>query len=194
MPRRYEQKVRAARQEQTRSRIVDAAIELHEAQGPARTTVTEIAERAGVGRLTVYRHFPQEEHLLEACSTAYLQREPPPDPGRWLEREDPRDRLSAALTDTYAYHRATAPMMRRVLADVGDEPVLAPYHAHWRAAADVVARAWAAQGSRAVLLRAAVGHALAFSTWDSLTAGQGLDDDQARTLMLRLVAAVSETR
>lgn len=195
MPRRYEQKLRAERQEHTRSRIVDAAIELHEAQGPARTTVTEIAARAGVGRLTVYRHFPEEAHLLDACSSRYLERRPPPDPARWLDIADPRERLSTALGDTYAYHRATATMMRHVLADVGDEPVLEPYHAHWRAAADAIARAWRARrGRRAVLLRAAIGHALAFSTWDSLTSAQGLDDEQARALMLGFVDAVAAAR
>src|SRR6476620_7794449 len=68
MTRRYELKRRAERQDETRQRIVDATIELHQTIGAAQTTVSEIAKRAGVGRVTVYRHFPDEETLFNACS------------------------------------------------------------------------------------------------------------------------------
>lgn len=189
MSRRYELKARAERQDQTRRRIVGAAIELHESVGPARTTVTAIAERAGVGRLSVYRHFPDEASLLAACSGAWFEQHPPPDPARWRAIPDPRERLRAALRETYAYHRATEAMISRALADVGDQPSMAPYHHHWREAADTVAAVWKAGGKQRRRVRAAIGHALSFTTWRSLTTEQGLDDAEAVELMLRLVAA-----
>jgi AcrR family transcriptional regulator len=186
MTRRYELKARAERQDQTRSRIVEAAIELHEAIGPARTTITQIAERARVGRLTVYRHFPDEPALLAACSGLYWERNPPPDPAAWRRVSDPAERLRMALRESYAYHRQTEPMIARVLADVGEEPVMAPYHEHWRRAADAVAAAWPVRGRQGRLLRAAIGHALSFSSWRGLTRGQGLSDDEAIELVTRL--------
>jgi AcrR family transcriptional regulator len=187
MTRQYELKARAERQAQTNRRIVEAAIELHEAIGPARTSITAIAERAGVGRLSVYRHFPEEADLLGACSTLYWERNPPPDPEAWRRIADPVERFRVALQESYAYHRRTEPMISRVLADVGEEPVMAPYHEHWARAADCVAAAWRLRGRERRRVRAAIGHALAFATWRSLVREQALSDDQAIGLMLRLV-------
>ncbi len=90
MARAYQLKRRAERQDETRQRIVDAAIELHQTIGPAATTVTEIAQRAGVGRVTVYRHFPDELTLARACSGQYFERHPAPDLERWRAIADPR--------------------------------------------------------------------------------------------------------
>jgi AcrR family transcriptional regulator len=179
-------KQRAERQQQTRQRIVDTAIELHQSLGPAHTTVTEVAQRAGVGRLTIYRHFPDEASLLTACSTHYLTLNPPPDPTAWKRIPEPRDRLRTALTDSYAYHRRTEPMLGNALRDVGDHPIMDPYHDHWRRAAEVLSTGWGARGRRHRLLRAAIAHALAFQTWRSLVRDQRLDDDDAVELMLRL--------
>lgn len=185
--RRYELRVRAEQQERTRQRIVEATIALHQAVGPARTTITAIAERAGVGRLSVYRHFPDEQSLLAACSGLWWQRNPPPDPDTWRTIADPTERLRTALRESYAYHRRTEAMISHVLADVGDQPVMAGYHAHWARAADAVAAAWPVRGREHRLVRPAVGHALAFTTWRSLTTDQGLDDDSARELAARMV-------
>src|SRR5438128_5426225 len=107
MSRSYQLKRRAARQDQTRQRIIEAAIELHQTIGPAATTVSEIAERAQVGRVTVYRHFPDELALARACSGKYFERNPAPDPARWETIADPCDRLRTGLSAPYAYHRAT---------------------------------------------------------------------------------------
>ena len=167
---------------------------LHETLGPARTTVTAIAEQAGVGRLSVYRHFPEEADLYAACSRAYWERYTPPDPSQWREIPDPSERLRVALQESYAYHRRTAPMIGRALADVGDQPHMTPYHQHWRDAANVVASGWKMPGHAGRRTGAAVGHALSFSTWQSLTQDQGLTDRQAIDLMICLVTCSTNSR
>jgi len=188
MPRAYRLKHRAERQDETRQRIVEAAIELHRTVGPAATTVSEIAERAGVGRVTVYRHFPDELTLVRACSGLYFERHPLPDPEFWREIPDPVERFRTALRNVYAYHRANDAMFTHVLADVRDHEVMTPYHAHWEQAADVLVAPWRARGRRRALLRAGIGLALSFDTWRSLTRDYGLTDDQAIAVALRLVA------
>jgi AcrR family transcriptional regulator len=186
MTRPYQLKRRAERRDETRERIVEATIELHQTIGPAATTVSEIAERAGVGRVTVYRHFPDEATLSRACSGRYLERNPLPDPERWQTIADPEERLRAGLAETYAYHRANEAMFGHVLADARDHPVMVPYHAHWERAADVLAAPWRARGRNRALLRAGIALALGFDAWRTLTREQKLSDDQAIELMLRL--------
>jgi AcrR family transcriptional regulator len=186
MSRRYEQKKRAVRQEETRRRIVDAAIHFHETVGPAKTTITEIAERAGVGRLTVYRHFPDELTLTWACSGLYWERNPFPDPEPWRKIDHPQDRFRQALRESYSYHRRTEQMMTRALADLPNSPVIKPYIDHWSGVVDVVSAAWGFRGRKAMVLKAAVGHALGFQTWQSLVRHHGLTDKQAVELMIRL--------
>jgi AcrR family transcriptional regulator len=186
MTRPYRLKQRAERHDQTRHRIIEAAIELHQTIGPAATTVTDIAERAQVGRVTVYRHFPDEPTLARACSGLYFDRHPAPEPDRWRATADPVERLRTALSETHAYHRATEAMISHVLADARDHPVMAPYHAHWRHAADVLAAGWRVRGRRRTMLRAGIALALSFDTWRTLIREQRLDDDQAVELMVRL--------
>jgi AcrR family transcriptional regulator len=182
----YQLKRRAEQRDRTRQRIVEAAIELHQTIGPAATTVSEIAERAGVGRVTVYRHFPDEATLARACSGQYFERHPAPDPDAWRAIPDPEERLRTGLRETYAYHRATEAMMTHILADARHHAVMAPYHAHWEHAADVVAAAWKLRGPSRTLLRAGIALALSFDTWRMLVREQGLTDEQALEVMLRL--------
>jgi len=193
MARSYRLRQRAERQDETRQRIVDAAVELHQTKGLTATTISDIAERANVGRVTVYRHFPDEESLVGACSGQYFERHPFPDPTQWGSIEDPLAKLRRGLRETYAYHRETEPMMSRVIADARDLPIMAPYHVHWQRAADVIVAAWPVKGRRKVLLRAAVGLALSFDTWRTLIRDQGLTDDQAIELMARLTDKDSPT-
>ena|ERR1700693_3461288 len=186
MARQYNLKARADKQDETRQRIVEAAIELHQTIGPRATGVSEIARRAEVGRVTVYRHFPDELSLARACSGQYFERNPAPDPDRWLAIRDPHERLRTALSDVYAYHRTTKAMMSHVLSDARDHEVVGPYHAHWRRATDVLMRAWPERGKSRKMLRAAIGLALSFDTWRSLTGDGGLTDEQAVAVALRL--------
>ncbi len=184
----YKLKQRAASQEQTRQRIVEAAVELHQALGPSATTVSDIARRAGVGRVTVYRHFSDEAEILGACSGLYFQRHPPPDPESWRAVEDPVERLRIGLAEAYAYHRETEAMITPVLADIPEHEVVQPYHELWSRASDVLLEPWRARGRRRTLLRAGIALALSFHTWRQLIREQELSDEQAIELAMRLVS------
>src|SRR5688572_29167088 len=113
MPREYRKSKRAEKEEETRLRIVEAAVQLHGEVGGAGATATAIAERAGVGRVTYYRHFPDERSLLQACTGHYLGLNPPPDPRPWMEIGDPDQRTRTALEALYAYYGRTEKMLLR---------------------------------------------------------------------------------
>lgn len=191
MPRSYKLSKRAENQEETRVRIVEATIALHQAVGGPSTTVSAIAEHAGVERATVYRHFPDERALLQACTGHYLQQNMPPDPSRWAQIEDAEQRLHSALTEIYTYHRRTEVMMARAAIDVPQMPVLrevlAPMFAYWAMARDILVAPWPGEKDDRHLLAGAIGHAISFQTWQSLAREQGLEDDEAVTLMMRMV-------
>jgi len=187
MTRRYELKRRAVLQNETRQRIVDATIELHRTIGAAQTTISEIAKRAGVGRVTVYRHFPDEETLFFACSGYYFSAHPFPNIERWREVADPLERLRQGLRETYAWHRENAEMISMALAEARDLPLMAAYHAFWDRAAETLATAWRPRGRRRSNLKAAIALALSFETHRTLTREQQLTDEQAIELMTRLV-------
>lgn len=191
MARKYEMKRRAERQEETHRRITEAAVELHQALGPANTTISAIAERAGVQRLTVYKHFPDERALLAACSSHYAVANPAPDPDEWARIADPEERLRRALAETYAYHRRTEPMMTRVLRDAQIHAptmeVTVPYLQHWDRAKYALVAGWGAEDQRLKTLLAALGHALDIWTWRSLVREQGLTDEEAIELMVGMV-------
>jgi AcrR family transcriptional regulator len=178
---------RAKSEEDTRQRIVDATIDLHRAVGDAGTTISAIAERAGVGRVTVYRHFPDERALLSACTSHYMGQNPPPDPSPWEALADPGERLTTALDGLYAYYRRNEDMLARAEQDSASNPILAelmqPFAEYQAAVRDLLARE--RQGDPLVV--AAIGHAVSFGTWRSLTRSQGLDDSGAAKLMHDLV-------
>ncbi len=187
MARRYQLNQRAKSQAKTRQKIVEAAIELHQAKGPAATSMRDVAERAGVGTVTVYRHFADETELLGACSGTYFQRHPFPDLGSWEAVPDPRERVRLGLRQSYAFHRETEPMMSRVIDEMRDLPIMEPYHAYWRSAADMLLGAFPETRRRDGKLKAGIALALRFETWRLLSQQQGLDDDQAIELMMHLV-------
>lgn len=192
MARSYQLKRRAERQDETRQKIIEAAIELHQAKGLAATSMSDIAARANVGRVTVYRHFPDEEALVGACSGQYFERHPLPDPEPWKAIKSPIERLRQGLHETYVFHRETDAMMSRVYTEARDLPVMGPYHAHWRRAADILVAGWSLKGRRKALLRAAIALALEYETWRTLIQDHRLTDDQAIELMLRLTCDCSE--
>ena len=178
----------------THRRILEAIVQLHEERGPAATTISAIAERAGVQRLTVYRHFPDERTLMRACSSHWRDRHPTPDPASWAGLEDPRDRLRAALSALYAYYRDGRNMLANVLEDEDEVPALAevmvPFHDYLREVAASLATGWGVQPQTQRRLRAAVGHAVRFSTYRSLAA-EGLSSEDAAGLMAGFVSGVA---
>jgi AcrR family transcriptional regulator len=193
--RKYEKKARAEAEAQTRRRITESAVELHGSLGPARTTMSAVAEHAGVRRSTLYRHFPDERALFGACSAHWAEENPPPDITRWEKIKDPDERLDVALEELYAYYRRTEDMLDNLLRDEATVPVVAelfaPFHQFLAMATEILMRGRGLRGNAAKRTRAAIGHALAFRTWEDLTRSQGLDDGQAVALMSALVGSAS---
>ena len=183
----YRMQKRAELEEQTRLRITESAVALHQELGPARTSISAIADHAGVRRSTVYRHFPDEEALFDACSSHWGAMNPPPDPGAWAAIEDPAERLRTALRELYAYYDRTEDMYTSLLRDELLVPAvhnrLADFHGFLRAIQDVLMAGRATRGLPKRRTRAAIGHALAFPTWRSLTREQGLAGADAVALM-----------
>jgi shikimate kinase len=170
----------------TRQRITRAAVELHGTIGPAATTMSAVADRAGVTRATLYRHFPNATELFAACSAEYLTAHPRPDPTRWAAQSDPTRRLAVALGEIYAYYRSTESMRANLLRDIAALPpaIAAGVAGLPDTMRDVLAGGWPDEPGS--LRWAALGHALAFETWRSL-AREGLDDRRAASLMASFV-------
>jgi AcrR family transcriptional regulator len=193
--RTYQKKRRAELEEETRRRITESAMELHGTVGPARTSISAVAERAGVRRSTVYRHFPDELALFTACSSHWAELNPVPDPAAWESIRDPDERLRVALDELYGYYRRTEAMMDNLHRDEAMPVVkrlFTPFRQYLSAARDALVRGRPERGRRRQEARAAIGHALAYTTWRSLTGEQGLDDSQAAAMMCALVAAAGD--
>src|SRR3954454_784883 len=175
--RRYTKKVRAELEEETRRRITESAVELHGTVGPAHTSVSAVAERAGVRRSTVYRHFPDEDALFAACTAHWSERNPPPDPAEWAAIEDPDARVRQVLAEIYAYYRRTAPMIANLLRDEATvKPVrdrFRAFHDYLDAAQETLVAGRGLRGNARRRVAAAAGHALAFGSWQSLTVSRG---------------------
>ena len=176
--RRYELKARAEAQEATRARIAAAASALHEEVGIGRTTVADIARRAGVQRLTVYNHFPDLAALLPACTAHWLDEHPMPDLSPAFALAEPGGRLRTALQLLYAWYRETAPMQRRTLGERAALPELDAWLA--RSLDPQLAELTGALAPG--LSRPLVALALDFWTWERLSR-EGLDDAAAAALM-----------
>ena len=196
--RTYRKKRRAELEAETRQRITESAIALHGTLGPARTSISAVAEHAGVRRSTVYRHFPDEAALFGACTAHWNAQNPPPDPAAWTRIDDPDERLRVALAELYEYYRRTEPMMENVHRDEKAlelvQRMFAPFRAYLSAARDILLRGRRLRGRARRRVEAAIGHALEFPTWRSLTVEQGLDDAAAVELMCRLVEAAAGAR
>ena len=192
--RRYEKKARAAQEEATRLRVIEAAIGLHGTVGPARTTVSAIAERAGVRRATVYRHFPDERALFLGCSGAWRERNPLPEPATWAGIDDPGARLEVALDALYGWYEQAEPMLTAVLRDIDAMPVIAELQAgrvaYLTHVEDGLASGWGVRGKAAQRLRATIGLALDFYTWRTLHE-RGLARSEAVAVMSSAVRAAA---
>ena len=189
----YRKRRRAEHEAETRQRITEAAVDLHGSVGPARTTVKAVAERAGVQRATVYRHFPTDESLFVACSAHWASLNPAPDPVAWAALAEPAARLRVALSELYDWFEWAEPMLSRTMRDGLLVPAMAVprerFQSHFEAMVAALVRGRPERGRRRQWITAAIGHVIAFSTWQTLVRVQGLDRDSAIDLMCELVAA-----
>jgi AcrR family transcriptional regulator len=196
--RKYELKKRAEDMAETHRRITEAAIELHGTVGPSRTTLSAVAERAGVERRTLYRHFPTDADLVAACSTHYFTANPWPDLANWRAIRDPQQRVERALDELYAYYERTEPMLSNVLRDAelvdSARDAVALLHAYLDEAAELLAIGRQVRGRRRQLLKGALRHALAFSTWRSLTTNGIGRSDTAKLITALIEAAATPQR
>lgn len=189
--RRYSMRARQDNVDQTRLRITEAAMRLHEEVGPAATTVSAIAGLAGVTRPTVYRHFPDDESIVHACSGHWRALHPRPDATTWESIDDPMARLRTALLETYAWDSRAAPMLTKIYRDLHLMPAFvreALSHEQDSLTA-ILSKGFPAPGRKAHRLHAALTHALDFRTWHSLCVLGALRDDEAVELMLAAVSA-----
>ena len=191
----YKMKRRAEQEAQTRQRITESAVELHGTLGPARTSMKAVADHAGVPRSTVYRHFPDEEALFGACSAHWAAENPPPDVSAWQRIGDPDERLATALEELYAYYRRAGDMIDKLLRDEATVPMVAelfaPYHQFLAVVTDLLTAGRGLRGKARDRVRAAIGHAISFRTWQQLTGESGLGDEEAAELMQRFVVAAA---
>jgi AcrR family transcriptional regulator len=193
--RTYRMRRRADAQAATRLRITESAVELHGTLGPARTTMAAVAERAGVQRSTLYRHFPDEEALFAACSAHFYALHPPPDIEGWGAIEDPDERLQKALAELYRWYRATGTMFDLLLRDEHVVPSVrkrfGAFHARLATACDVLMAGRRLGRPERVRARAVIGLALAFETWRGLCRDGDLDDAEAVELFAAMLDALS---
>jgi AcrR family transcriptional regulator len=191
----YRMRRRAESQQQTRLRITESAVALHGSVGPSRTTISAVAARAGVRRSTVYRHFPDEAALFDACSAHWAAANPLPELGAWAAIASPHERLEVALDELYAFYRRTEGMLDNLFRDEKTMPLVEERFSAFRgylvAARDTLMAGRGVRGAARRRTRAALGHAIAFSTWKSLAATEGLGDAEAAGLLRGLVAAAA---
>lgn len=196
MSREYKKRIRAQQEEETRQRITEAAMELHGSVGPARTTISAVAERAGVQRATVYRHFPDEFALFGACSAHWAQLHPPPDPSAWVAIDDPDERLRAALADVYAWYGSDERMFVNIFRDVELVPAMQPPVAAMSGLFEhlvaELGRGRPERGRARKRVAAAIAHAVSFQTWQALARDGGLADDEAVRVAAGMVEAASK--
>ncbi len=187
--RRYTLRRRAESQAETRRRIVQAAVDLHRSVGPARTSISAVAERAGVQRHTVYRHFPEEADLFRSCREHFLGTSPPPEADRWRSYPPGPRRLRAGLGDLYAYFAQNREMVGNVLRDAELVPVGKGFRRAMERSAAVLAAGWRVRDRGA--LRSALVLATDFFVWRALADRGKLPARDAAELMTRMVRAAS---
>ncbi len=191
MARTYTLKRRAERQAETRRRIVEATVELHRSLGPALTTVSMVAERAGVQRHTLYAHFPDERSLHMACSGLVLERDPLPEAEAWRTIEDRRQRLRVGLHAVYGWYERNAELAACVLRDAEYHPVTKEI-AELRFGPSIAAYHEVLGAELSIKQRAVLHLALGFFTWRALVREAGLDQGAAVGAMVRAIDCADE--
>ncbi|WP_353816348.1 TetR/AcrR family transcriptional regulator [Agromyces sp. SYSU T00266] len=196
MARRYEQKARAEQQEQTRRRIVEAALELHRTVGPGESSFSAVAEHAGVQRSTLYRHFPDDRALFLACSGLHVDEHPFPDAAPWRAIAPPRARAESGIGAVYGYWAENESLIANVLRDAERDPVLHEVNelrmgGPMALARDVLVEAWP-ERARTPELVAAAALAVDFRTWQTLVRRSGLDQAAAAAFMASSLAVAAE--
>jgi AcrR family transcriptional regulator len=187
MTRSYTLKRRAEAQAETRRRIVEAAIELHASVGPANTTVSMIAEKAGVQRNTFYAHFPDERSMLLACSGHSLELDPMPNADAWRAIADPAQRLRTALQAIYAWYARNESLVASVLRDAEVHDLVAEIAA-LRYAPTIAAWHESLGAGLKEKQRAMLVLALSFHAWRTLRREAGLAQAAAVAAMTNVVA------
>jgi AcrR family transcriptional regulator len=196
MTRRYELKQRAQRQADTRRRIVEATVALHSERGLVATQVTDIAQRAGVDRVTVYRHFPDPGSLFKACAAHYYQAHPPPDPTGWATIADPEVRLRHGLQELYGYWAQNAATVAHILRDaqvLGHLGVGRRLLGLQRDATEVLTNGWSPADQQPALA-ATIRVAVDFHTWQRLVTEQGLSQQAAVELAVGWTRCLASPR
>ncbi len=177
MARTYTLKRRAEQQAETRRRIVEAAVELHGMVGPAQTTISMVAERAGVQRHTLYAHFPDERACSWRARRCRWSVAPAGPQGLACDRGSD-ERLRTGLGEIYDWYERNADLAACVLRD-------AEYHELTREIAALRYGPYLA-AYREVLgaglnakQRAMLRLALSFFTWRTLVRESGLKRNAA---------------
>lgn len=190
----YQLKQRAERRDQTRMRLVAAAADLHGEVGPAFTTLAEVAERAGMSKMTAYRHFPTEKDLFGACARHFIGAHPLPDPGPWRAIPSPDARLRRALGEIYAYYGRHEQRIANVLRDSLTMPVGGVFRDAAGAWREHLLGVWPAEVRRRPILKAGVGLAVHFETWHHFVASQELTSPQVVDYNVAAVTAAVRLR
>ena len=196
--RAYRKRVRAEQEEATRERITEAAVRLHGSIGPARTTVSGVAQEAGVQRATVYRHFPDEASLFAACSAHYWSSHPLPDVESWKAIRDRGERLRQGLSEFYAFYEQNEAMLEKTSQDSHLVPAMeaprAAFFAFLDYAKSILMTGRSERGAARKRTAAALGHALLFPTWQSLRRLQGLSNAEAVAVVVAMVEGAGAAR
>lgn len=189
---------RAESEDKTRLRITESAVALHGSLGPSQTSMSAIAEHAGVPRSTVYRHFADEKALFAACTAHWMAANPLPGLGEWARIPDPDDRLRIALRQMYSFYARTEQMLRNVLRDQETMPIVKQmaggYHGYLAEARETLMAGRKLKEPVRRRVRALIGHVLSFQVWRSLAVEQGLDGAVCADLMCLLVAAANSAK
>jgi AcrR family transcriptional regulator len=187
----YRMRARAEQEARTRQRIVESAVALHGSLGPARTSMSAIAANAGVRRSTLYRHFPDESAVFDACTAHWGAANPPPELAAWAAIASPDERLRTGLAELFAFYERAGDMLANLYRDEAVMPLVAErfaaFHGYLDAARRTLAAGRALRGAGGRRIRAALGHAVAFGTWRSLVREQGLPPADAVALLCAMV-------